>query len=195
MSLESIVFHFKKRDLSGDEIENLTGKYPILYSDLAKYSSLTSLLGKHNYAVILYQTSSKTTGHFVSISFNSETNTIRFSDSYGFPMDSEIQYADFDKPLPRYLTLLVQKHMSNNPSCKFEFQSHDYQSKNSVISTCGRYSSLFSLFYKIPLNKIHQLFRDNQSAFLSDPDNVATLLTLVGLNNIQDYLGKLSGSF
>jgi hypothetical protein len=188
MSLESIVNYFKQRDLNGGEIENLVGKYPILYSDLKKYESLTSLLGKHNYIVVLYQTSSKTTGHYVSISFNPEINTIRFCDSYGFPMDTEQQYAAYDKPLPKYLSILVEKHIRDHPECKFEFNTHDYQRKSSKITTCGRYSSLFSLFYKVPLIKIHEMLRMNHSAFLSDPDNVATILTLVGLNNIQDYL-------
>jgi len=193
MSLESIVNYFKQRDLSGNEIENLTGKYPVLYSDLRKYSNLSELLGKHNYAVLLYQTSSRTSGHFVSISYDSDTDTIRGCDSYGIPLDTEQQYAAFDRPLPKYLTLLVEKHMRNNPSCKFEYNTHDYQRKSSKITTCGRYASLFSLFYKIPLNRIHQMFRDNNSAFLSDADNVATILTLVGLDNIQDYLANQSG--
>jgi len=193
MSLESIVNYFKQRDLSGNEIENLTGKYPILYSELRKYGNLSELLGQHNYAVILYQTSSRTSGHFVSISYDNDTNTIRFVDSYGIPVDSEQQYAAFDKPLPKYLSILVDKHMRNNPSTKFEFNQHDYQRKSSKITTCGRYASLFSLFYKVPLIKIHQMFRDNNSAFLSDADNVATILTLVGLDNIQDYLTNQSG--
>lgn len=190
MSLESIIFYFKQRDLSGSEIDNLIGKMPVIYSDLEKFGNLSELLGKHNYAVILYQTSSRTTGHFVSISYDDDTDTIRFCDSYGLPMDSEFQYAAFDRRLPKYLSILVDKHIRNNPSFKFEFNTHDYQAKKASVTTCGRYASLFSLFHKVPLNRIHEMLRTNSSAFLSDPDNVACLLTLVGLNDIQDYFKK-----
>lgn len=190
MSLENIIFYFKQRDLSGLEIENLTGKLPIIYSDLEKYGNLSELLGKHQYSVILYQTSSRTTGHFVSISYDDDTDTIRFSDSYGIPVDTEQQYAAYDKPLPKYLSLLIEKHMKNNPHCKYEYNKHDWQAKKASVTTCGRWASLFSLFHKIPLRDFDQMMLSNHSAFLSDSDNVATLLTLVGLNDIQDYFKR-----
>lgn len=184
MSLERIVQHFKMSDLSGFEIEKLIGKPPVLYSDLKKYKSLDALLGKHNYAVILYQTSSKTTGHFVAITRNDETGKVRFCDSYGIYPDGEIQYTEYDKVLPKYLTALLK-------DVDFEYNTIDYQSKKSGVSTCGRFSSLFCIFRNLSLQAIQEMYKTNKSAFLQDVDNIVVMLTLVGLKDIQQYLQKI----
>jgi hypothetical protein len=184
MSLERVVSHFKTGDLSGEEILKLIGKPPVLYSDLKHYKSLDALLGKHNYCVILYQTSSRTTGHFVAISRNDETGKVRFADSYGLYPDGELQYTEFDKVLPKYLTRLLE-------GVDFEYNTIDYQSKRGAIATCGRHSSLFCLFRNLSLQAIQEMYRTNKSTFLQDTDNVVVLLTLVGLKDIPQYLEKI----
>jgi hypothetical protein len=187
MSLETIVSHFIKSDLTGDEIKRLTGKSPVLYSDLKNYSSLKQLLGSENCVIVLYQTSSRTTGHYVAITMN-KAGKIRYCDSYGIQSpDAELQFTPFDKVLPKYLTKLLAPY-------QFESNSVDYQSKSSNVSTCGRYASLFCRFKDLSLRQINELFGGNKDVYLQRADNVATLLTLLSLNDITEYLQDLPRS-
>lgn len=179
-NIQAIVSSFKDQDLSGDEIFKLTGKYPVIFSDLGKYQNVTDLLGKENYVIILYQTSSYTTGHYISLSKNDTTGKVRYFDSYGIanPL-REIQYTPFDQKLPNYLASLLA-------GVDYESNTFDYQASGKV-STCGRWSSLASLFHNFSLLEFHQLFKGNQG-FLSNTDNCATILTLLVLEDIRKFL-------
>lgn len=181
MSIERIVSHFKRQDLNSDEIKKLTGKEPVLYSDLSKYKSLNQLLGKENYAVVLYQTSSRLDGHFVSVS-KGDNGVVRYFDSYGISSpDAELQFTPYDKPLPKYLTHLLEEYPN------FESNRVDYQGKG-AISTCGRYASVACLFRNIPLPQIHEIYKMSKIPYLADTDNLIVLLTILALNDIPSYL-------
>lgn len=184
MSLERIVEHFKKTDLSGDDIETLVGKPVVLYSDLGKYKSITQLLGKEKYVVILYQTSSYTSGHYIAITQN-DSGKIRYCDSYGIknPL-TELQFTPYDKVLPKYLDKLLG-------GIDYESNTTDYQSKTPTISTCGRWASLFCKFRNLTLVQIRELFTANKSAYLNDSDNASVLLTLLALKDITSYLDDI----
>jgi hypothetical protein len=184
MSLERIVKHYKMTDLTGEEIENIIGKPPILYSDLAKYKSLEQVVGKEKYAIILYQTSSYSEGHYVAIT-QGDNGVFRYCDSYGIDVLHELQYTPYDQQLPKYLVHLFEK-VGN-----YEVNRTDFQGKRSGISTCGRWSSLFCKFRNLPLLRITELFKTNNDAFLRDNDNCATILTLLALNDITSYLDAI----
>jgi hypothetical protein len=185
-----MVQHFKYKDLDGKEIEQLTGREPILYSTLGKYKSLNQLLGKYNFVVLLLQTSNISTGHFVAITKPDGDGKFRYFDSYGFSPLTEIQeYVPFDnKHYPNYLPALFK-------NVEWEHNSIDYQSKksgrNGEVSTCGRWSSIACKFRNIPLPAISTLFKTNASAFLQDTDNTACLLTMLTLRNVPEYLDDL----
>lgn len=176
-NLQAIVNYYKFTDLSGDEIKRLIGVNPILFSDLANYQSIDEVLGKRNYAVILYQTSSYTNGHYVALT-RSDTGKIRYCDSYGIPNPlKEVQYTPYDQALPNYLDKLLK-------GIDYESNTIDYQSWKHT-ATCGRFSALFCRLRNVELYQINQLFRND--GFLSLPDNVATILTLFALEDIAKY--------
>jgi hypothetical protein len=186
MSLETSVNYFKKQDLNGEEIIKLTNKAPVLYSDLAKYKTIDDLLGKEGYVIILYQTSSKTTGHFVAITRNDKTGRIRYADSYAIRNpDAEIQYTPYDQSLPKYLSALLE-------GTNFESNTVDYQSSQKGVSTCGRWSSIFCLLRNCELSQISTFFKGNKGGFLQNSDNCATLITMWALNDITQFLSHLS---
>jgi hypothetical protein len=184
MSLQQMVLHFKKTDLSGEEIQNLTGKPPILYSDLGKFTNINQVLGKEGFQVVLLQTSSKTTGHWVALTRNDITGRIRYNDSYGFNLPEERQYTKYDEALPMYITNLLA-------NIDYEHNTVDYQAKKSGISTCGRFASLFCKFRNLSLAQIKEMYTMNQDAFFKDVDNTVTLLTLTALDDITSYLSTL----
>jgi hypothetical protein len=179
MSLEQLVKFFNQRDLTGEEIQNLTGKAPVMYSDLPKYKTLDALLGKERHVVLLYQTSNKTTGHFVAITANDD-GVIRWCESYGYSPEQVRTMTPYDDPFPTYIVNLLSDY-------QVEYNKFDFQQKGKGVSTCGRWASIFCRLRNVPLNKIIQMVSTNASSFLRDYDNIATVLTLLGLNDIQSF--------
>ena len=179
-----MVQHYNKVDLNGDEISHLIGKPPVMYSDLPKYKDLEALLGPERYCVLLYQTSSKTTGHFVAITAYDD-GTVSWRESYGY---SPIQVRDlcpYDDHFPSYVIKLLSPY-------KVEYNTFDFQSKHKGISTCGRWASIMCRLRQIPLRDIVRLISTNHSEFLTNYDNTATLLTLLALNDVTKYLQQTS---
>lgn len=184
MSFENLVRLYQTRDLDGDAIERLVGKPPVLYSDLRKYKSAQQLIGKEKRVVILYQTSSRTSGHFVAL-YERFDGVLCFCDSYGLKYDAEIQYAEYDQPLPRYLTNLIE-----NSGMDIDYNKVDYQRKQSRIADCGRYSSFFcTVGQQATFREIQTMLTTNQDAFLI-PDHIVTMVTLLGLHNIRHFFER-----
>lgn len=186
MSLEQIANFYINTDLNGVDINQLTGKSPIIYSDLKLYKSLSALLGSQKFAVILYQTSSKTTGHWVAVMVN-KYNQIVYFDSYGLHYDTEQQNgANFDVKLPMYLTNLIEADGREVVYNKF-----DYQQWSKNVSTCGRWASVAVKFLRdISLSQFHQLFTTNQNSLLNKADFSVSLITLLSLSDITKYFNK-----
>ena len=186
MSLQQMTLYYKDRDLNGQEIEKLVGKPPISYSELGQFKSLNQLLGKENYAVIMYQTSSRTTGHFIAITRNDRTGKVSYRDPYGIPNpDTELQFTKYDQPLPKYLNMLLK-------GVDYSSNTIDYQGGKKV-SDCGRWSSLFCILHNMTEQQVETLFKTNGSGFLGNSDNCAVILTLFALNDLVKFEDNLTG--
>lgn len=182
-----MINYFKMKDLDGLEIEDLIGKPPIPYNELTKYKNVDELLGKENYAIILYLTAPNE-GHYVAITANDETGKIRFFDSYGLHFGAEKEYgAGYSNQFGRQIDRLIGQY---NP----EWNKVDYQSKKSKISTCGRWSSIACKLRNLSLKQIEEFFKGNNDSFLRQDDNIATLLTMLTLNDITSYFKSVSRS-
>lgn len=190
MSIEHMVKFFIGTDLSGTDITRLTGRPPVLYSDLKNYKSINQLLGKFKFVIILYQTSSINNGHFVCLRENDD-GQLSYSDSYGYHYDTEQSLgATFDTRFPKYLTMLIDKDGRDCVS-----NTYDYQRKSSQVATCGRYSSVFAIWRNLSFSEINDIFTQNSDAWLNGPDNLVVILTMLSLGNIREfYKGKSSFS-
>jgi hypothetical protein len=183
-NIESIVKYYVRKDLMGDEIKNLIGKYPVLYSDLKNYTLKKLLKGVGDYQVILLQTLTKLEGHYVAVFERPEG--IYYFDSYGLGTpDSYKEYTKYDEQLPNYLSALLNSSGKNIIS-----NNYDYQSWNPGTSTCGRYSALRIHLRDLNNDQFHSLFIGNQSKFLNNPDFVVCMLTLTALNNINEIFSN-----
>lgn len=181
-SLQNLVDLYKPKFTSGEEIKILTGRPPVLYSDLKNYKSVKELLGTFKFVVILYQVSSINNGHFVCLC-ESDSGVLSYKDSYGIKWDTEQALgAKYDRALPRYLTKLIEK---DGRIC--EWNSYDYQKKISTVGDCGRWSSVFSLWRNLSSQEIRTLLTTNSNAYLNDTDNAIVLLTLLPLANVREY--------
>jgi len=184
-SLEHLVSKYKTRDLTGGEVKSVCGLEPILYSDLKNYKSIDQLIGKQKSAIILYQTSNKTDGHYVCCGQRSSGQYF-FFDSYGIHWGSEKMYgADFDKSLPRYLDNLFQKTVQQTGK-EVEWNTYDFQSRNPTITTCGRWASLAALWKNLSNKEFVGLFTHNKDPFLQNHDNCSVILTMLQLKNVRE---------
>jgi hypothetical protein len=181
--IQKLVEYFRKQDLTGDDIYKMIQKYPVPYSQLNKYKSISQLLGKEGYAVILYEVS-RNSGHWVCMVEQNNGKSVYFQDSYGYPPDAPITHGmvPYDKAnFPLYLSELIEKEQR-----PFDYNKKDFQSKNPNTGDCGRWACLKCLLKEVPNDSFRHLFFNNQDAYLK-PDNLVVLLTIQGLNNINDF--------
>ena len=182
MSLQELVNKYMSTPLSGAEIFKLTGVYPILYSDLNKYKTLEQLLGSKKYCIILYQTSSKTSGHYNAIGINGNGDPYQF-DPYGYPDIKIQQLSQFDKKLPDYITPLLEDY-ANRKNKKVILNNIDFQSKAGNIADCGRWSGIACLLTKrFSFEEIANLFLHNLDRQINGDFGV-TVITLLALNDL-----------
>ena len=178
-SIEQVVKYYIKKDLTGEEIKKLTGKYPVLYSDLKKYTFKNLLKNVGDFQVILLQTLRKIEGHYIALFLRNDG--VYYFDSYGLGSpDSYKEYTAYDQQYPNYLSRLLKE--SGKPII---VNNYDYQSW-SKTSTCGRYSALRIHLLGLDNNEFRSLFVGNNSRFLNNPDNVVCMLTLTALDNINE---------
>ena len=176
--IESIVKYFSQRDLTGDEIQKITGKQPILYSDLKNYTFNKLLSGAGDHQTILW--------HFVCVFISPDDKNVYYFDSYGLGQpDTYKNYTPYDKQLPDYLSSILASDPKKRPLI---VNTEDYQSW-SKMSTCGRWSALRVNLRTLDNEEFSEIFRGN-SGFLGRPDNVATILTLWSLNDIASFFNQ-----
>lgn len=180
-SIENIVKHYTDRDLTGVEIQNLIGKPPVLYSDLSKYTFNTFFPRNSPYQVVLLQTKAVNFGHYVACFLTDDA--IYYQDSYGLGApDTYKSYTKFDEEYPP----LLKNLLATDPQRRTVISNTvDYQ-KWGNAQTCGRWAALRILFRNLTNPQFESLFRGNRG-FLNRPDYVATILTLNGLEDVQEY--------
>ena len=132
--------------LTNDQImKGLNNQTKIVkYTDLYTYTSIDDLLKPYNNVVILYQTISNTSGHWVCMFKNG--NTLNFFDSYGLKVDEQIQYCPY---LKRNMTNpYVLSDLLKNSNYDLVENTYAYQtdSKKQSPNTCGRFCIVRLLF-------------------------------------------------
>ena len=107
-------------------------------------------------------------------------------DPYGFPDIKIQQLSPYDKKLPDYITPLLSDY-AKRKNKKMIINNVDYQSKSGSVADCGRHSGLACIFSQfMTFDNMRQLYFNNQSSYLTG-DNVATILTLMALDDIGAY--------
>jgi len=185
MSLQQLVDTYIKRPLSGSEINKLIGKNPVVYENLKDYKSLEALCGNHQYAIVLYQVSSKTDGHFVAMGVNFKGEPF-FFDPYGFKPVQVKQRSTYDEALPDYITPMLEAYAQKSGK-PVVYNTTDFQSKSGGVADCGRHSSLACLFSKqMTFDNMRELYFSNKATWLNG-DHISTVLTLLALNDFGKF--------
>lgn len=171
MGFHELIERAESISLSDEDIMKICeGKVNIhLYEDLSKFQTIDQALGPHTAMIILYQAKS-TYGHWVSV-FKVDNQTIEFFDSYGFKIDQELPFFEYNlrQGIP-HLTHLIQ-----NSNYQVISNEIDFQTIRKDINTCGRFSSLRIKMRSTPLHKFQALLLNNPH---DNPDFYVSSLTI-----------------
>ena len=137
MNVLQLAAQLEEVDLTGKDVQRVAGgRFPVpvvLYSDLARYSTIDELLsGPSGAVILLWQTVGKRIGHWTCL-FRA-LDGLEYWDSYGFAPDEDKHKATFDTSLPPYLSRLLATVPGGYTHNKF-----DYQTEGPNINTCGRW--------------------------------------------------------
>ncbi len=163
--IESLPFSEKDILTVADRKANL-----VLYPEIAKYRSISQLLGKHKACIILYITRSNADsiyGHWTCI-FQVGPNLLEWFDPYAYSIDSEMSFCHPKYPL--YLSDLILKSSFNIVENRYQLQNRN----NSNMSTCGRHVAMRLQFRNLPIKSYAQLLSSVKGL---SPDDVVTMLT------------------
>lgn len=142
MSNHSNHFLTKKqeKELKADAMDDLEIKNQdpdikiIAYNDLENYNDIDELLPNNNsHAIILYQTESPTSGHWVAITRN--FHNIYYFDSLGGDIDQPLEWNPDSVMKVNYLSRLLDKSAYN-----VFYNTEKYQKEQKDVNTCGRHA-------------------------------------------------------
>lgn len=141
-----------------------------LYEDLAKFQTIDEALGEHGAMIILYQ-AKQDFGHWISV-FKVDDNTLELFDSYGFKLDSQLPFFEYN--LRQGIPLL--SHLIQNSNYKVISNDIDFQTIRKDINTCGRYASLRIKMRTTQLKQFQALLLNNPN---DNPDFYVSALTII----------------
>lgn len=159
----------------GDIQKLLPGVKIIAYPDLANYSRIEDALDDQGRVVILFETESKTVGHWIALHATPDGG-IEFFDSYGLRPDSQKRWlsksklVELNEDEPLLMDLLRDSEARGKP---VTFNATHFQSDRDNVQTCGRHCvvRLMSKGSSLP----------NYTAWLKGepgtPDDVVTRIT------------------
>lgn len=172
--MESKINQLIGKSLSNEEIlKSLENKANLIsYTDVHKYRTLDTILGKHGACVILYETK-KLYGHWCCI-FKLDKNSVEFFDPYGLMPDRQLNFINKDYKIESkqdypYLTKL----MIDSPYV-LSYNQHRFQEYKKGVNSCGRWVVCRLLFRFMKLDDFINLFGKKRKY---KPDFYATLLT------------------
>lgn len=164
--------------LSSEDLKALTnGKCNImLYSDLMEYENIDDVLEPHGAVILLYQTTERTYGHYVTL-FKKHNNpkVLEFYDSYGLSIDKQLKFSKFNSKnmggvAVAHLTDLIQKS-----NYRVESNTKGLQKNKSQDNTCGRYAALRVIFRQLTNQQFNYTLSSNRHY---DSDYAVSVLTL-----------------
>ena len=104
---------------------------------------LDCLFDKNDYIMMLYQTDSPTSGHWVSLIRDKKSKTVYYFDSYGYDIDIPQGWSN-----NKMITGLLSNLFENDKQYKKFVNTKKYQKLGNHINTCGRHAISFIEFHK-----------------------------------------------
>jgi hypothetical protein len=139
-SIKRLIGNAEKVSLTGEQMELITeGKCRVVtYEELENCETIDDCFRDKLGLIILYQKKSNF-GHW-SVLYKTSNDTLNFFDSYGFQMDTELKFSDFNLRQHNgvetpHLTALIDKSHYKLTQNKVQ-----YQKRENDLNTCGRHA-------------------------------------------------------
>lgn len=138
-SIKNLIKNSEKLELTGDQMDLITeGKCNIIpYEELENCNTIDECFKGKEGLILLYQKVNNE-GHWC-ILFKENANTLSFFDPYGFQMDEELKFSDYNlrkhqgQKVP-HLTALIEKS-----NYKLNQNKTKFQKMANMVNTCGRH--------------------------------------------------------
>ena len=132
----------------------------IVYSDLYNFDNILDAIGPTQKLVILYETSDNF-GHWCCVFI--EDDIIYFFDSYGCPIDDELEYISKKTRIRngedfRYLSYLLSQ--ADN---EIDYNDYQLQSLKPGVNTCGRWCVARLKNKHLDTEEFYELFMSDDS--------------------------------
>lgn len=154
----------------------------LLYSDLARFSTLEQLLNPEGVVILYRQT--PTFGHWVSLIPGPEIGMISYFDSYGYGIDDLLQEVDpglrvkLGQDTP-YLTNLISRAFDRGGLEYCDVNSVEVQSPSEKVASCWGYCVLRLLWMNLTNKEFVKLLMDKSGPGTAADRNVALMTALI----------------
>jgi len=183
--MDKIIKKIITEDLSGVNITQITRGNCIvrLYEELLNFHNIVDAIGTTGNMVLLLPTQKdvETTGHWVAVLFDKDTNTINHWDSYGLNWKQERAYSNNEYIKEHLLGNLYRKAI--NEGYKVTYNQHRLQKMSNGINTCGRWVSTRVRFSYLSNDEFAEIFLNQKY----NPDYLVSLLTFFSITDDITY--------
>ena len=161
-SADKIILEAEDYQFSGDDIKTLTdNKYDIFrYHELSKYDNIDQVLGENKGAIILFQNESANSGHWVGI--YTEDNILYFFDSYGFEVDADLDYSQYNLKIHGGQKVPHLTHLIEKSNYKVKSNTYKFQTLTTETNTCGRYVALKLKWREKSFKEFNDILNNNK---------------------------------
>lgn len=153
-----------------DVLKIIGGKSKLLtYPELMQYNNIDELFGNSDKIILLYVNEvdgNNITGHWCLLTKvkRGKKTVIEFTDPYGLMPDEQIKsYGESwknESGQNRNALTRMLYDFSLDPNHEIHYNELKVQKDSEDINTCGRHIGMRGHFYKVPLKKYQQIFKD-----------------------------------
>jgi len=174
-TISNLIRDAEKIDLSGSDIETITqgAAHIMSYEQLHKYTTIDQVFGTKEAIILLYQTR-QNFGHWTCLIKQSDS-VLSFFDSYGFKIDSELKYADYNLRIHQGKVVPHLSHLILQSDYKVMSNTRRLQKFAKDINTCGRYTAMRVRLRHLNNDQFDRLFLNQRDS----PDYLVSSLTIV----------------
>ena len=164
-SIKRLISNAEKVSLTGEQMELITENKcrVVTYEELENCETIDDCFRDKLGLIILYQKTNRK-GHWCVL-YKAGNNTLNFFDSYGFQLDSELKFSDFNLRqhngvLTPHLTALIDKSQYKLTQNKVQ-----YQKEENDVNTCGRHACVRFRMREYNNKQYEELFKKVDSDF------------------------------
>ena len=174
-TITQLIKDSEKIDLTGADINAIThGEAHIMsYDELHKYDTIDQVFGNKDAIILLYQTR-QNYGHWVCL-IRQSNDHLSFFDSYGFKLDQELKYADYNLRIHEGVTVPHLTHLIQQSNYQVSSNTRKLQSFAKDVNTCGRFSALRVRLRHLTNDQFDRLFLNQKET----PDYLVSSLTII----------------